>query len=147
MIVADSKNRAVKRLTPDGVIVPMASNLKLGPSGLAEDATDGSCLATVQHAIIRVLPFGSKKDPEDPDHKLVSGLWGGSGCENGLASDARFRNPQAIAALPNGSYLIADSQNHIIRKVRPHCRFCVCDVTQSKALSSLSERMAASLLS
>jgi hypothetical protein len=51
---------------------------------------------------------------------VVAGVPGGgfSG-DGGPAVDARLDDPESVAALPDGGYLIADSDNNRIRRVSP----------------------------
>lgn len=40
------------------------------------------------------------------------------GMENGAADQAGFRMPQAVLALDDGAVLVADTRNHLIRRVQ-----------------------------
>jgi sugar lactone lactonase YvrE len=48
-----------------------------------------------------------------------AGQAGGSGSNNGLGTAARFNRPVAIAKDPSGALYVADSANHVIRKITP----------------------------
>jgi hypothetical protein len=49
----------------------------------------------------------------------VAGSSFGFGGDSGSAASARFDMPAAVATLPDGSYLISDSENNRIRRVSP----------------------------
>jgi sugar lactone lactonase YvrE len=117
MVICDSKNRSVKRISKDGVVETIVSNLKSLPLEIVED-TDGTFVITTQHGLVRCIPPEQRKSDEDPSHKLVAGLWGTSGCNIGMAAEARFRNPESIAMHPSGALLVSDSNNNYIRKVQ-----------------------------
>jgi serine/threonine protein kinase, bacterial len=56
---------------------------------------------------------------KDGTVRTVSGSFNAPGFVDGRASRARFRNPEGIAILPDGSLVIADTNNSSIRKVAP----------------------------
>ena len=45
-----------------------------------------------------------------------TGTWGNSG-DNGLATDAEISKPTGVAVTADGGFLIADTDNHVVRKV------------------------------
>lgn len=47
-----------------------------------------------------------------------SGVFG-SGGDDGLALEAPFRSPEAVAVMTDGGFLIADSGNNVVRRVSP----------------------------
>ena len=51
----------------------------------------------------------------------VAGTTGtaGSGGDDGPATDAQLNNPYALAVTADGGFLIADTYNHVVRKVEP----------------------------
>jgi hypothetical protein len=49
----------------------------------------------------------------------VAGTTQGLSGDSGPATAAQLRNPRGVAATPDGGYLIADSDNHRIRRVSP----------------------------
>lgn len=118
VVVSDHNNRAVRRITPDGTVETLSTNLKLGPQDIIQDTTDGTFLVSVQHGLVRVSPLSKLDGPVDSNNRLVTGLWGASGYADGFSSDSRFRNPHGLALLPSNHILIADSGNNTIRKVR-----------------------------
>jgi sugar lactone lactonase YvrE len=82
------------------------------PLGLAADAADNLYVADTQnHTIRMVSPAGVVT--------TLAGLAHTPGAADGPASGARFNLPQGIAADRVGNLYVADTGNHIIRKVAP----------------------------
>jgi hypothetical protein len=82
------------------------------PGGVATD-TNGNVYVTDSgnHTIRKVTPAGVVT--------TLAGVPGVSGTNNGTGSAARFDQPQGIAVDTSGNVYVADSGNHIIRKVSP----------------------------
>jgi glucose/arabinose dehydrogenase len=53
----------------------------------------------------------------EPD--AVATIGEGSGLQDGTAATARFRHPLGVAAAADGSVIVADTNNHAIRRVDP----------------------------
>jgi uncharacterized delta-60 repeat protein len=84
------------------------------PRGVAE-ASDGSVLIadSYNHRVLRVTRAGAAT--------TVAGIRNEPGFsgDGGPATQARLRYPVGVAALPDGGFLIADSENNRIRHVSP----------------------------
>lgn len=65
--------------------------------------------------------FGERIRVLKPDGtvRTVAGTFATSGRVDGKATQARFRNPEGIALLPDGSLAVADTNNSVIRKIAP----------------------------
>lgn len=48
---------------------------------------------------------------------VFAGKPGHSGYADGAGAEARFRNPQGLVVLPSGDLLVADTSNHVIRRI------------------------------
>ena len=48
---------------------------------------------------------------------------GRQGCKDGSGEDASFKAPSGVAMLPDGSLLVTDTMNHVIRRVRRARRY------------------------
>lgn len=57
--------------------------------------------------------------PEAQPITVLAGALAGEGSADGPGSAARFYQPCAVARDPQGNLLVADSQNHTIRKISP----------------------------
>jgi NHL repeat len=64
------------------------------------------------------LPFAGTALSHDGTISTVAGTGtGGSSGDLGLATLAQLNDPQDVAALPGGGFLVADTANHVVRKV------------------------------
>ena len=80
------------------------------PLGLTQDALGNVYVAdTGNHTIRRIAADGTVS--------TVAGLAGSSGATDGTGTAARFNQPAAIALGPDGDLYVADSSNHLIRRV------------------------------
>lgn len=122
--VADSGNQSIRKITPAGVVTTLAgSNGLIGsadgtgssarffsPSGVAVDTSGNLYVAdSGNHTIRKITPAG-----------VVTTLAGSPlapGSANGTGSAARFFSPYGVAVDAGGNVLVADSANHLIRKI------------------------------
>lgn len=127
-LVPDTGNYRVRRVWPDGTITTVAGSGVRGYGGdggpalaaqlalpfSAVPLADGGVLIadTANHRVRRVLPGGSIV--------TVAGAGvPGSGGDGGPATQALLDAPHAVAALPDGGFLVADTLNHRMRRVWP----------------------------
>ncbi len=128
VIFADTVNRRVRKVSPNGVITAFAGTGEVGsggdggqakdatfnlPSGVAIDAAGNVYISDSNtHRVRKVAPDGVIT--------TVAGTGVGFGAYNGdgiLAKDAELAGPQGLAADKDGNLYIADRNNNRIRKV------------------------------
>ncbi len=122
--VADSANHTIRKITPAGLVTTLAGKAGASgsangtgsaarfysPSGVAVDTAGNVYVAdTVNDTIRKVTPAGAVT--------TLAGKAGVSGTNNGTGSAARFNTPFGVAVDAAGNVYVADTYNHIIRKV------------------------------
>ena len=125
VLVGDTDNFAIRKITPAGLVSTLAGNGIPGsingtgsaaqfwsPLGVALDAAGNLYVADQQNDTIRVVtPAG-----------VVSTLAGAAGIPgflNGTGSQAGFSGPTGVAIAATGQIIVADSGNNAIRVVTP----------------------------
>jgi len=127
-LLADFANNRVRRVSALGTITTVAGNgtagysgddgpatlAKLyGPASVSATADGGFLIAEAyNHRIRRVSPAGTITT-------VAGGLGAGYGGDGGPATTAKLLYPFAVAATPDGGFLVADTYNHRIRRVSP----------------------------
>lgn len=164
LLIADTDNDVVRRVSPRGIISRIAGIGLTGHSGdggpataarlnrpeCVAEAPDGSVLVQEIDAAVRrisrgtittvtgvavcrpaVLPDGStllvenganqvERVAADGTRTVVAGTGDcGSAGDGGLATQAQLALPRGVAVLADGGFVIADTENNLIRRVRP----------------------------
>lgn len=121
--VSDMLNNAIRKIDGDGKVTTFAGGPDKNdfnePAGLAFDSAGVLYVADGGHHMIKKIAANgtisglagifSEKDP-------VSGYWLG-GFADGHASVARFNFPKGVAVDTAGVVYVADSFNHVIRRI------------------------------
>ncbi|HWC95989.1 MAG TPA: IPT/TIG domain-containing protein [Candidatus Sulfopaludibacter sp.] len=126
---SDTNSNVVRKVTTDGNISTFAGNQTNGttyggdggaatnaslfrPSGMAIDASGNIYIADTSNNAIRKIAAATG---------IITTIAGttspGYNGDNGPAIKAQLKNPVAVAVDPSGNIYIADSGNHVIRKV------------------------------
>ncbi len=124
--VADTYNHTIRSVSALGIVTTLAGtggeagdSDGLGaaarfdhPTGVAVDDTGTLFVADTGNHVIRVISaVGAVGTP--------FGTAGLEGSADGLGTDARFRNPKAVAVDDGGTIYVADTGNHTIRAIDP----------------------------
>ncbi|MBL0209441.1 MAG: SMP-30/gluconolactonase/LRE family protein [Holophagaceae bacterium] len=121
--VADTGNHTIRKISPEGQVTTLAGQAGVpggtdgetggtfnGPQALAVDGEGNVYVAdTGNHAIRVVSSLGAVR--------TLAGKAGTPGSATGPGADARFDTPTGIALDAAGAVYVADSKNHVIRKV------------------------------
>ena len=129
LYLADVFNYRVRRVDPSGIITTVVGTGEEGSSGDGGPATaaqlyypsalalapDGSLYIadTSHHRVRRVDPNGIITTVAGTGEKGFSG-------DGGPATAAELRDPSALALAPDGSFYLADTYNHRVRRVDPN---------------------------
>jgi sugar lactone lactonase YvrE len=111
IFVGDTYNSRIRKITPDGIVNTFASAGLIMPEGLAFDSAGNLIAADAgTNRVLRITPAGAITTVAG------TGTQGYSG-DGGPAAAAMLNQPGAVAFDANGNLLIADTYNHLIRRV------------------------------
>ncbi|HEY2933147.1 MAG TPA: hypothetical protein VGK99_15510 [Acidobacteriota bacterium] len=128
IFIADTRNHAVRKVTPAGIIITLAGNGTSGsggdggpassarlsrPEGIAVDTRGNIYIADTFNSRIR------KITPDGMISTFAGTGTGGFAGDGGPASSARISSPRGVAIDAAGNVFIVDSGTHRIRKVSP----------------------------
>jgi sugar lactone lactonase YvrE len=122
--VADNNNHTIRKITTAGVVTTFAGTARSrgstdgtgsaarfsNPGGVATDMLGNVYVADTANHIIRKINNGGEVT-------TIAGTAGLSGSTDGAGSAARFRNPFDLAVDGSGNVFVADTDNHVIRKI------------------------------
>jgi YVTN family beta-propeller protein len=124
LVVADSGNHAIRRVTSSGVVTTAAGSLInlsgsfdangtsatfFRPSGVALDPTGNIFVADTFNSVIRRISTAG-------DVTTIAGTANTFGFVDGVGAAVRFNRPFGIVLDANGNLFIADTANHVIRR-------------------------------
>jgi sugar lactone lactonase YvrE len=122
--IVDSNNNLIRKITPDGTVSTFAGNGSSGaangtalqasfssPTGIALDENGNIFIGDTENNMIR------KITPEGVVSTLAGS--GGYGADNGDGASATFLRPEGLAVDADGNVYVADTYNHMIRKITP----------------------------
>jgi len=122
--VADSDNHTIRKITSEGVVTTLAGTAGnsgsadgtgaaarfSSPVGVATDNTGNVYVADANNHTIRKITAAGVVT-------TLAGTAGNSGSADGTGFAARFCFPGGVATDNTGNVYVADSRNHIIRKI------------------------------
>jgi DNA-binding beta-propeller fold protein YncE len=119
LYVADTGNHTIRRIWPTGMVTTIAGRageagsedgLLNMPTGIdVDDAGNVYFADTGNSAIRRIRPDGVLE--------TIAGVPGAGGYADGDGSVARFNGPVGLQIAPDGSLIVADTSNQVIRKI------------------------------
>jgi sugar lactone lactonase YvrE len=124
LVVADTGNHRLRRVAPDGAVTTLVGTGEAGsldgllasalfdePTGVAVDSDGTIYVADARNSALRVITFKFI-----PQVRTLAGD-GLSGLADGSVKNARFNHPSGVAALPDGTVILADTGNGAVRAV------------------------------
>jgi len=117
IFVADTNNSRIRKITPDGVVSTFAASTGVGPSlafptSVAVDAAGNVYVAEGFRNLIK------KVTPDGKINNFVGNV--GLSFGDGIGAAAGFNYPSSIALDGDGNLWVADTVNHLIRRVTPN---------------------------
>lgn len=124
LFIADTGNRCVRLVTPDGTMQALAGS---GEDALVDGVGDAASLSMPQHmawhdGFVYVADTGNhavrRIEVETGEVLTVAGTGApGFSGDGGPAAAAQLDTPQGVGVDADGRVYIADSENHVIRRV------------------------------
>ncbi|GAB5476062.1 MAG: hypothetical protein Mars2KO_41610 [Maribacter sp.] len=121
VFVVDSGNKAVKRVTPAGVVTTLFSSNQFGSlRDIAVDDTGNIYLSdTGKHVIWKMAVNLSFPPNFSYTRSVFAGLENTTGNTDGNGTNARLNEPRGLTIDTDDNLYIADSGNFAIRKITP----------------------------
>jgi hypothetical protein len=127
-VFPDTDNQRIRKVAPDGMITTVAGD---GVQGFAGDGGPATSAELDEPFGVSPLPDGGFLI-DDTDNERIRRVWpdgtittvAGNGEEayggdGGPATSASLNTPHAVAATPDGGFLVADTYNDRVRRVTP----------------------------
>jgi sugar lactone lactonase YvrE len=126
LLIADSGNGVIRRVSPAGIITTIAGNGTGGysgdggpatqaalnfPASVSSDPSGNVYISDHNNTVIRMI------DPSGNIHTVAGNHVGGFSGDGGPATAAELGYPLAVLADGNGNFYIADTNNNRVRKV------------------------------
>ena len=126
VFIADNQNHTIRKIALDGTVTTLAGQPgnpgSADGTGAAAQFDSPAGLAVDRNGVLYVTDSGNhtiRRINASGVVTTLAGFAGESGATNGPAAQARFTSPLGVAATANGTLYIADSGNHLIRKLAP----------------------------
>jgi hypothetical protein len=126
-LIADTFNNRVRRVSPAGTITTVAGNGTQGSEGDGGPATGAELArpfgvaATTDGGFLVADTFNSLVRRVSPAGTITTVAGGGTAGlgDGGPATDAELFSPIVVAVTADGGFLIADTDNNLVRRVSP----------------------------
>jgi sugar lactone lactonase YvrE len=122
LYVTDTSNQTIRKITPAGAVTTLAGSVGQmaswdgtqggfrNPAGLAVDATGNLYVADRGNSSIRKVTAAGVTS-------TLAGTSGSSGSADGTGATARFAAPSSLALTAAGDLIVADTNNHLLRRI------------------------------
>ncbi len=122
LLVADTSNHAIRKVTADGMVTTIAGDGQLGKvdaNGMDARFREPTGLAYSAQALVIIADRGNHSIRSLDAQAQVATVAGSGfpGYQDGQADQAKFAFPSAVAIDTQGRILVADSGNHCIRSI------------------------------
>jgi sugar lactone lactonase YvrE len=112
----------IRKITPEGVVTTLAGSTSGVSNGVGASAkfNQPTGIAVTSDGILYVADTANHRIRKITPNGTVTTLAGSSaGYNDGPANGAQFDTPGDIAVTPDGTLFVADTFNHLIRKITP----------------------------
>ena len=125
-LITDTGNNVVREVSAAGVITRVAGTGTAGNSGDDGPATDAQLndpagVAVTADGGFLITDFGNQEVRKVSAAGVITRVAGtgtaGNSGNDGPATDAQLNEPVGVAVTADGGFLIADTGNHVVRKV------------------------------
>lgn len=120
LYVADWGNARIRKITPEGVVTTFAGSVKGYEDNVGTLAKFGQVRGVCVDAAGNVYVTDGTYDnirKITPDGTVTTVAGSGEGFLDGEALAAKFKNPNAIVAGPDGTLYVSDTDNYRVRKI------------------------------
>ncbi|HEX6622889.1 MAG TPA: NHL repeat-containing protein [Pyrinomonadaceae bacterium] len=137
LIVADTGNNRLRKITTDGQVTTLPINF---PADASTELSDPAGLALTHDGFLYVTEMDRSRVTQvapDGAARVIAGGGPGYADGDGLRG-ARFNQPAGLALAPGGALYVADGANYLVRKLSP--------LNSNEDDSNADDRLAADLV-
>jgi hypothetical protein len=131
LLVSDTFNQRIRRITPDGTITSVVgAHTPRGVPGFGGDGGPAEAARVDHPGGLAALPGGGYLIADTGNHRIrrvgpdgmittIAGTVAGFSGDGGPATAARLNRPTDVAVADDGSILVADTGNQRVRRIEP----------------------------